>query len=156
MCLLQLRCLSLACFLSCLAKLLIVQYILISEPFWTLFTKQKEVIDEAPMCQEVIHTWSLNHISECLWISNLQLSSSPFPKSSSSSSSSSGSRCPWQGLVGVIWLGPSRLVPSCNFLMCRTTAVALNACCVDRKRNGTENNRYWERRRAKMCDVCLH
>ncbi len=69
-----------------------------------------------------------------LWTDNLQLSSSPLPKSSSSSSSSSsGSRCPWQGLVGVIWLGPSRLVPSCNFRMWRTTAVALNACYRDRE-----------------------
>lgn len=69
-----------------------------------------------------------------LWVADLQLSSSSFPRSSSSSStSSSGSRCPWQGLVGVIWLGPSRLVPSCSLRMCRTTAVALNACCRSQK-----------------------
>lgn len=39
------------------------------------------------------------------------------------------SHWPWQGLFGVICPRPSWLVPSCSFLMCRTTAVALKACC---------------------------
>lgn len=34
-----------------------------------------------------------------------------------------------QGLVGVVGPGNSWLVPSCSFRMCRTTAVALKACC---------------------------
>lgn len=99
-----------------------------------------------------------------MFVDHLQLSSSPFPKSSSSSSSaSSGSRCPWQGLVGVIWLGPSRLVPSCNLRMWRTTAVALNACYMDREREKerkekasvsgsfTEGGKKNSKRAYKMC-----
>lgn len=39
------------------------------------------------------------------------------------------SHWPWQGLLGVICPVPSWLVPSCSFRMCRTTAVALKACC---------------------------
>lgn len=35
----------------------------------------------------------------------------------------------WQGLLSGGCAGPSWLVPSCSFLMCRTTAVALKACC---------------------------
>lgn len=76
------------------------------------------------------------------------------PSSSSSSSSSSSassptssvgrSRWPWQGLVGVMWLVPSRLVPSCSRLMCRTTAVALNACCRGGQR-WQVGTRWWER-----------
>lgn len=63
------------------------------------------------------------------WCYILPFSSSSFFSSSSGLCSLAGrSRCLWQGLVVVIWLQPSRLVPSCNLLMCLTTAVALKAC----------------------------
>lgn len=48
---------------------------------------------------------------------------------------------PAAGVSSSPWLAvcpcPSWLVPSCSFLMCRTTAVALKACCGEEGEEGT-------------------
>lgn len=54
---------------------------------------------------------------------------------------------PAAGVTSSPWIAicpcPSWLVPSCSFLMCRTTAVALKACCGERRKGTLEGGRLW-------------
>lgn len=65
----------------------------------------------------------------------------PFCRICSSPPATGVSSSPWLAVCPC----PSWLVPSCSFLMCRTTAVALKACCRERGERTFEIVKSWGR-----------